>query len=76
MVRMYYLGPISANHEVFCQYMVWYGMVCTTLPDLLVPNLSLHTSFHYVHQQFLRGRYPFQRRAQSYLPEVCFHPLE
>ena len=25
--------------------MVWYGMVCMTLPDLLAPSLLLHTSY-------------------------------
>ena len=24
--------------------MVWFGMVCTTLPEPLVPELNLHTS--------------------------------
>ena len=54
--------------------MVWYGMVCRTLPDLVEPSLLLHTSCLYVFHQSFEVPTPSGGPCGC-LPEVCFLPL-
>ena len=55
--------------------MVWYGMVCRTLPDLVDPSLLLHTSCLYVFHQSFEVPTPSGGGPCGCPPEVCFLPL-
>ena len=55
--------------------MVWFGLVCTTLPDLAITYTISAIFQFYLHRQVLRGRNPLWEGARSGRPKVCFLPL-